>query len=762
MPFFQFPYVVNEWPIRLNGLIVCSIAVLGIVFRDEEAMQWVVAGLCVDFLAKIVWGGSATIAPAFGIVFTKWLPVRLTPGSPKQFAGLCGFFFTFLATLLFFAAESPIAASVVLGLLAAASFLEAVFNLCAACLMMGFAIQFGLIDANHTAKCDEFLEETDRMFRERVQTSYPRHNREILVYKLNKDGEPTRVDLRYKQKSDEDRWGDFHPIKHVMISDQGMSMGVAAIAAVWKISSLLDESPRALWITLAIIAASLWGIQTLLYLIKLVIYPKKVYKEWMHPDLSNMFAGLPINLLLFAFLAVGESDVCVQILFWSGAPLSALFAILALGNWFGSSQYYEMMSPSWVIPVVGPLLAALVGPSVPDVDLSNAIWLFFGLPALLGLTLFVLNFRRWALEPPVTDLQEILLFALLAVPSVMTMALPGLTGGFGAASYVTFSISVAMAIWFLWLAVWHNKFSAPADRNYWVLVFSVSAYAGACYTYYQLADPSVLGQIWAYSANFVASYACIVVTLHSLRLMIWRKYYVPADKWGPLSFMKLTHYAYKEALDDLTEMAGTLDADNANEFANTLEGLVLMHHSHAHYEDEILFKDYDGYIPGFQDEIGIESEHQAADSGLDALAAKIEALRSGGSTAGIEEQLAAIVPVLTDHLENEERNLIAYPRKYVARKTHKRLIRESFRARPIEEWRKVLPFIINKLPYHPMRVRFLRCFQWAMPEEMEKLGIMLFNGCSRNMFERVARDVPAIVPRGLYLSKKTLDFNWYR
>lgn len=152
---FSFPDPVNEVSARLVAAGVVTMAVLAIVFD----LRWLVAVIAYGFVARVLTG--PTLSPLGQLVtrvITPRLPVapRLVPGPPKRFAQGMGAAFSLTAAVLTFAFGHWAAAQVVLGMLAAAAFLEAAFALCLGCRIFALLMRIGVIPAETCERCTDF------------------------------------------------------------------------------------------------------------------------------------------------------------------------------------------------------------------------------------------------------------------------------------------------------------------------------------------------------------------------------------------------------------------------------------------------------------------------------------------------------------------------------------------------------------------------------------------------------------------------------
>ena len=149
---FSFPHPVNEVSARIVAGTVVVLAVLTIVLD----VPWLTAVIAYGFVARVLTG--PTLSP-LGQIVTRWVTPRLpfepkfVPGPPKRFAQGVGAVFSVTAAVLALGFGETGAAYVVLGLLAVAAGLEAVFALCLGCKVFALLIKTGLIPEQVCARC---------------------------------------------------------------------------------------------------------------------------------------------------------------------------------------------------------------------------------------------------------------------------------------------------------------------------------------------------------------------------------------------------------------------------------------------------------------------------------------------------------------------------------------------------------------------------------------------------------------------------------
>ncbi len=161
----SFPDPVNETSARLVAAGVVAQAVVFLVLRE----WWVLVPITFGFLARVATG--PTLSPLGQFVTRVATPAvearargrnanfhsRQVPGPPKRFAQAIGLAFTASASLAWIAG-APIISIVLVGLLAVAATLEAVFAICLGCI--AYSAIWGCAD------CDDI---SDRLRRALVE-----------------------------------------------------------------------------------------------------------------------------------------------------------------------------------------------------------------------------------------------------------------------------------------------------------------------------------------------------------------------------------------------------------------------------------------------------------------------------------------------------------------------------------------------------------------------------------------------------------------
>ena len=157
MSLLTFPNPVNDKAARSVGAGVFLLGCLALLTQSP----WVTGVLAFGFLLRVAAGprfsplgrlATRVLAPRLGAP-------KLVPGPPKRFAQGIGLVLTASATALLLSSH-PAIASVLLGFLLVASFLEAAAGFCLGCWLFGHLMRVGMIPASVCLSCANTAYET--------------------------------------------------------------------------------------------------------------------------------------------------------------------------------------------------------------------------------------------------------------------------------------------------------------------------------------------------------------------------------------------------------------------------------------------------------------------------------------------------------------------------------------------------------------------------------------------------------------------------
>ncbi|KAG2497195.1 hypothetical protein HYH03_004784 [Edaphochlamys debaryana] len=815
----HFPEALDNRAVRFNGFWGFVICLLCAIYYKEPGAHWTMGGLMVDFACRFMGGGNFSPLGSLSACCCALLdatgksrPIWIA-GPPKQFASLCGLMFSTLSFFFFMVSIHEDKLNIV-GLsfacaLGAASLMEWALDFCLGCWMFGMMIKFGLVKDTVYQTFINTKDETEYtydFFNKRLNEGDP----PMLAKRFNSEY-PVKVDYKYKAKTDDMTKEDFHPIKHVKIMHFVMHLGIVGLACAWKAADPIGRmapfgglnAPSAVYYAIAVFSAIWYFTWVVLYIMKICLYPSKVFKE-MNNNVAGPCFSLPfVILVLYAYIEYDRDPEFAKVLFWIGAPTSLAISLIWVSGWIASKKELEHVNAAWMLMPVGNFVAAAVGP-VLDPAYRNAMQFWFAVAFMFYCCLLVITVYKafvmpeyddrvrpamaaWVAAPAigafayiacygqqsiaayktpnaVADTAQVLAMLILENP-LLTAANPSLKAAaqqlaavpaptFGYQDFIFINLywfSIASAI-ILVLCFWRPYFGRIRfDMSYWAASFPACAMC-ICSILYNSLKPGDLAEAIAYTCLFLASYITVILLLQTLASLLRLGVFVPDYKWGPMSYMRLSHEALRGAsprLLDAAKNCGT-DATALATLRSLWAGVLMMHTEHGRHEDEIIFRTYNEFFPNLTHDA--DHQHHELDALLDKISKMLAAggeTLSGAAAGELSEAVEKYVKELEAHLRWEEDHLQAMPRKYIPLGLAKQIIAKCWASTDARTWHVLLPLLVENMPMSFQRVRFIKTLLWSMPERCHQFGLILAKGVDAVTWRRIIAEVPEIIPRGV-------------
>lgn len=773
---FYFPETVNGNVVQGVGFFTSVISVLCVIFYKHFATKYVVFALCMDFFSRFLFGASVSPLGMLAMVVTSPFTPNFSAGAPKQFAASIGVFFTTVAAGLYLGGQD-LGGAIVMAILAAASGLEGYLGFCLGCFIFGKAILLGLIPGSvYQPYLNLYMDKKWSYNFHHEKREFPKP--EIKHVLLPGQTEASPIDLITKVRIEtEYKIADVDMIRHTRVDFFAIPMTIAALAYIYKLtdstSKGADFNTGFVYQVLGISSVILGGLITILYVLKMIMYPKKIIKEWYHPIVGQFFSTISITIVLYGLLLLPESVNGGSALIWIGSVLQMLFTVLKVSDLIYQYFSEEFINPSLIMTPVGNFIAA-IGFATMDFQYHtpnmnghiNYLYLsrvWFGVASLFAIVLFTVTFKQSLNFNHVDERFRHTLWVWLAMFSVAGPAYFSVSNfdpevGLG----IVYQSLWAISLFFMivlgngWI---RNFFSYTPDMVIWIEPFSLCAFALNTSQYKQL----VIHQLFlvlSFITYIIATVSTIVCFLHTLNWALDMSLFTPRPKWGPVSLMKLTHEAFRFCLPKLTNFFTSLKPEYSNavnRFVDELEILLIVYDEHRRHEDDVVFPVVRRYFP----HLNPNMDH-AHSEGIEAFA-KFQSIIKSYRLKAVNEPIEAAQELLKalevdlpnfiehtlEHLRDEENTVVVALRKYVPLEIQRKLSESIFNITSPDNWRIVMPYVINNLPAPGWKLKYLKTFIWGNPARAHEIGLILYPTLDSVTWESLTQDIPEIIPRGL-------------
>jgi hypothetical protein len=397
---------------------------------------------------------------------------------------------------------------------------------------------------------------------------------------------------------------------------------------------------------------------------------------------------------------------------------------------------------------------------------------FFSFAYIMWICLFVITFFKVVTTHNSDNRQRHSHFIWIAAPCITGLAefimcysfnsISNPAGSYQCAAKFTeyYFMAIFMLLCLIYASLPHIAFFGANKFNmgYWTECFALDTIA-ACACFYHALTGYYVSKVLMVMFLITASIANTVAFLHTLVCMVrQRDVFTAEEKWGPLSFMKLTHEALRGGIPRLSAALSAIDLKdtenkNLQVFAALFSQLCIVHLEHSIHEDEVIFKMFNDYFHDHAKKFNDDHEHDRV-----LLADWHEALNKLLSVDNdraereqilerLQHELPPFLNHVLDHLLGEEDHLNPIGKRYLPLEVQKQMSKKVFDITPAKHWEVIIPFIVNNLPRHPQRVRYLKCLAWSLPERAQQIGAIVYRNVDAVMWERLRVEVPEVIPR---------------
>ena len=807
------------------ALLNAALAIMVIVCREHRWAWYVCILMAVDYALRVILGSRASVLGAMSEWVThRWTPIwgqssgqhteempclhRLpltayspplfpsvlcvcaVPGAAKQFAGCCGAMFCAGAALAFFEEGDSTHAggAVIMGILLGCALMEGALNVCVACVM--YKMGLGVLDLSwlNDSTSDATRVEYEKTWAEEetpLHEVVPDVEVKLSNTSLTKDGGMAtnggrELVYRYRGSTDAMKRESFKPIKQIRLHYFNISLGLTGIALMFYYTSQPNafNHPDYIWKTLAIASGVVSSFIFVLYLLRVILYPRKVVREWANPITRNHFCAVPLSILLFVPFAaeyaggglgidgVGGDLVFARVLFWIAAPALLLLTVVQVSMWITRPFDQDLLTPSVFFPVLANVVASLMLPIVRP-DFVEGAWLFFSFSLFMWVVVTALFLTKAIHRSPLDDRMRPAITFLFANPLMLFIAyttIQSVTASqqavavpyqLDAPAFVLYYTGLIFFLVNVALVLQAYFGRTRFDVTYWGFSFPLCVAAIAAVQYLQLRN-TPLTQGIATTAVVIAAYVLAILAANTVTAILNRKMFTAwSEQQNSPNFLRLQHYALEECTASLAQKLhkGVFSAYQVQQVQDHWTDFLALFEQHSSMEDVEFFPVVERLFPGCTDVV--QQQHHQLHESLDAVTAAVSGLSSPQFAAGSEDEkrqrcqsVAAeaerFLAVMTPHLEEEIAHVTPVMRKHISNEQGKMMVRNAWHRLDIALWRRAIPCTLRFQYNHTRRLRFLAAFRTSIPEQMTTIAKIVFEGCDRLLYERLCVDFPEL------------------
>jgi tellurite resistance protein len=289
-------------------------------------------------------------------------------------------------------------------------------------------------------------------------------------------------------------------------------MGLGGLAFAWRAAAQAGLAPPVIGEAVAALAVAVFVLVLSLFAAKATRHRAALAADWSHPVRGVFAAAATIAAMIAGILAMPWWHAAGAAL-WAGAALAHIaVAVALLRRWILHPVEVAHAAPTWMIPLVGNILAPLgaVPAGLPELG-----WLLFGIGAGLWLFVTPLVLNRLIFHPGLPPRLVPSLAILLAPPAVAFLAWVALAGG---ALDATGRLLFGLALFFAAavVAMLPRFLALPFFVSWWAYTFPAAAFATASIRYAALVGGSAAASL-AVVALAAATLVVALVAAATLR-----------------------------------------------------------------------------------------------------------------------------------------------------------------------------------------------------------------------------------------------------
>jgi len=250
-------------------------------------------------------------------------------------------------------------------------------------------------------------------------------------------------------------------------------MGLSGLTIAWQKAAVWLGTPHSVAMGLVWLDTAVFAVISLVYLIKLAVYPQAVKNEWKHPVRINFFSAVSIVFLMLAIIYKDAHWKTFAYYFWAGGTVIHTFMTLyTISFWINHNQEIAHSNPAWFIPIVGNILVPVAGAGFAPVEF---LMYYFSVGFFFWIVFLAILLNRIIFHHQLAQKFVPTLFILLAPPAVAFIAWFKLYHELDTFAVFLFDIAVFFTLMLAFMG--RNFFGLKFFISWWAFIFPVAAMA---------------------------------------------------------------------------------------------------------------------------------------------------------------------------------------------------------------------------------------------------------------------------------------------
>jgi tellurite resistance protein len=283
-------------------------------------------------------------------------------------------------------------------------------------------------------------------------------------------------------------------------------MGIGGTGLAWRVGNQVVGAPAIIGEAMLATATLVFIALSVLYATKAMVTPHLVTAEVSTPSSASQFACISISLLMLSTGALPYSRSCATVVWMAGAILQLLLCLWLLGRWIEYPTALSHATPTWLIPIVGNVVAVTSGSRLGFQEIS---WFFFSIGVVCWIAFLpILLYRMIFHHEPMADAAAPSIAIFVSPPAVGALAwlqLGGMVDG-------TFRVLLFSALFFAILALrlFNILSGARVSAAWWAYTFPAAALAWGFVLYSRVLEPP-FAHIMAWTALILVTTIVLLV-----------------------------------------------------------------------------------------------------------------------------------------------------------------------------------------------------------------------------------------------------------